>query len=122
MMTTDIKAIITEAATRYGLDPDTALRITQIESSLNPSAQNPKSSAGDLDFLRGGHNKQPFSVTVMGFTVPASKHALRFTRCRKAGVNSGEAGRASRRLLQKSEGADQIDGNAQPPPLGSIPS
>lgn len=44
----DIKAIIIEAANRYGLDPDTALRIAQIESSLNPSAQNPKSSAGGL--------------------------------------------------------------------------
>lgn len=58
-MTNNIKAIITEVANRYGLNPDTALRIAQIESSLNPSAQNPKSSAGGLDFLRGGTTNSP---------------------------------------------------------------
>lgn len=44
----DIKAIITEAATRYGVDPETALKIAHIESKLDPKAQNPRSSAGGL--------------------------------------------------------------------------
>jgi hypothetical protein len=44
----DVKAIITDAATRYGQDPDVALRIAKIESTLNPSAQNKASSAGGL--------------------------------------------------------------------------
>lgn len=46
----DVKAIITEAATRYGIDPDTALRIAYIETggTFNPSAQNQESSAGGL--------------------------------------------------------------------------
>ena len=44
----DVKAIITDAANRYGVDPDTAIRIARIESELNPRAQNENSSAGGL--------------------------------------------------------------------------
>lgn len=44
----DIKAIITDAANRYGVDPETAIRMARIESGLNPRAQNPSSSAGGL--------------------------------------------------------------------------
>lgn len=44
----DIKAIITDAANRYGVDPDTAIRVARIESSLDPRAQNTTSSAGGL--------------------------------------------------------------------------
>lgn len=44
----DVRSIITDAATRYGVDPETALRIGQIESGLNPHAQNKTSSAGGL--------------------------------------------------------------------------
>lgn len=44
----DIADAIRAAAQRYGLDPATMVRIAQVESSLNPSAANPKSSARGL--------------------------------------------------------------------------
>ncbi len=40
--------IITDAANRYGVDPDTLLRTARMESNLNPKIQNPTSSAGGL--------------------------------------------------------------------------
>lgn len=44
----DIQSIITSAAQRYGIDPQAMLAIAQIESSGNPMAKNPNSSAGGL--------------------------------------------------------------------------
>lgn len=44
----DIQSVITSAAQRYGIDPQAMLAIAQIESSGNPMAKNPKSSAGGL--------------------------------------------------------------------------
>ena len=44
----DIEGIVRGAATRYGVDPDQALAVARLESSLNPRAQNPRSSAGGL--------------------------------------------------------------------------
>jgi hypothetical protein len=44
----DIQSIITDAARRYGMNPDSALRIASVESGFNPSAQNSVSSAGGL--------------------------------------------------------------------------
>lgn len=44
----DNKAIITEAAQRYGIDPNIALGIAYIESKFIHTAQNPHSSAGGL--------------------------------------------------------------------------
>jgi hypothetical protein len=44
----DIRSIITDAAARYGIDPDYALKSAQIESGLNPHAQNKTSTAGGL--------------------------------------------------------------------------
>jgi len=43
-----IADIIARAAEKYGLDPSTMQRIAQIESGMNPRAQNPNSSAGGL--------------------------------------------------------------------------
>lgn len=43
-----VEGIINEAFRRYGLDPAVGLRIAQIESSLNPNARNPRSTAGGL--------------------------------------------------------------------------
>lgn len=43
-----IQDIIQEAANRYGVDPATLRRTAEIESGLNPGAQNPSSSAGGL--------------------------------------------------------------------------
>lgn len=40
--------IITQAATRYGVDPSALTRVAQLESSMDPRAQNPRSSAGGL--------------------------------------------------------------------------
>lgn len=44
----EIRDIITEQAQRAGVSPDVALAIAQAESSLNPAARNPKSSAAGL--------------------------------------------------------------------------
>ncbi len=65
---TDIKAIITNAANRYGEDPDTAIRMAQLESGLDPNAKNPKSTASGLfQFLSGtwgdyGNGRSPFDA------------------------------------------------------------
>lgn len=40
--------IITDAANRHGVSPAALIRVAEIESGLNPSAQNPNSSAGGL--------------------------------------------------------------------------
>lgn len=45
---TTVQDIIAATAARYGLDPAVMTRIGQIESGLNPSAQNPNSSAGGV--------------------------------------------------------------------------
>ena len=43
-----ISDIIRAAAARYGVDPETMLRTAQIESTMNPAAANPRSSARGL--------------------------------------------------------------------------
>lgn len=47
-MTADVRALIGQAAARYGVNPDTLFRIAEIESGMNPAARNPRSSAGGL--------------------------------------------------------------------------
>lgn len=44
----DIRQIVSAAAQRYGVDPNALLNIAAIESSGNPNARNPNSSAGGL--------------------------------------------------------------------------
>jgi len=44
----EIRKVISEAARRHGVDPNAMLQIAGIESSFNPNAQNPKSTAGGL--------------------------------------------------------------------------
>jgi hypothetical protein len=44
----EIRKIVSEAATRNGVDPEALLRIAMLESSFNPKAKNPNSSAGGL--------------------------------------------------------------------------
>ncbi|MBG6172661.1 hypothetical protein IWQ55_000312 [Labrenzia sp. EL_208] len=49
-----IADLIAGVASRYGRNPDTMNRIAQLESSMNPNAQNPNSSAGGLfQFIDG---------------------------------------------------------------------
>ena len=53
-MSNQLGDIIGAAAQRYGVDPQTLTRIAQIESRMNPRAQNPRSSAGGLfQFIDG---------------------------------------------------------------------
>lgn len=47
-MNGDIRKIVSDAAMRHGVDPNAMLRIAMIESSGNPNAKNPNSSAGGL--------------------------------------------------------------------------
>lgn len=64
----DVQQIIAAAATKYGLDPATMLRIAEIESGLRPDAQNPSSSAGGLfqfidstwNAYGGGDKRDPY--------------------------------------------------------------
>lgn len=44
----NVQQIISDAASKYGVDPDTMLTIADLESGFNPNAQNPDSSAGGL--------------------------------------------------------------------------
>ena len=44
----DVRKIVSDAAQRYGVDPNALLNIAMIESSGNPAAKNPRSSAGGL--------------------------------------------------------------------------
>jgi hypothetical protein len=44
----DVAEIIRQAAARYQQSPEAMLRVAQLESSLNPAAANPKSSARGL--------------------------------------------------------------------------
>jgi hypothetical protein len=50
----ELSSIITAAANRYGMPPETLLRIAQIESGMNPNAANPNSSARGLFQFVGG--------------------------------------------------------------------
>lgn len=43
-----VRDAISKAAQKHGVDPSALMRIAEIESSLNPNAKNPKSSAGGL--------------------------------------------------------------------------
>ena len=47
----DVQQIIRDAAARYGVDPEYALRTAQIESSLNPAAHNASGAAGLYQFI-----------------------------------------------------------------------
>lgn len=44
----NVRQVISDAAARYGVDPNALLVIASIESGGNPNAKNPKSSAGGL--------------------------------------------------------------------------
>lgn len=48
----DIAEVIIQEATKYGVDPDLALFLADVESNLNPTAKNPNSSAlGIFQFI-----------------------------------------------------------------------
>lgn len=50
----EIRNVIVEAAQRYGLDPAKLIKVAELESSFNPGAKNPRSTAGGLfQFLDG---------------------------------------------------------------------
>lgn len=53
-----IRATISEAATRHGVNPETMLKIAELESTFNPGAQNRDTSAGGLFQFVDGTAKQ----------------------------------------------------------------
>ena len=57
-MSGEVRSIITEAAQRHGVDPNAMLTIAMLESSGNPAARNPNSSAGGLFQFIDGTAKQ----------------------------------------------------------------
>ena len=59
----DVQSLITSKAREYGLDPDTMLKIADIESKFDPKARNPSGASGVFQFMpstwqqygKGGH-------------------------------------------------------------------
>jgi len=74
-----VEGIINEAFRRYGLDPSIGLRIAQIESSLNPNARNPRSSAGGLFQFIDGTARQ-YGLTNKFDPAANADAGARFTR------------------------------------------
>lgn len=68
--------IITAAAQRYGVSPSYLIRTAQIESGMNPNAQNPNSSAGGLFQFVDGTARQ-YGLTNKFDPVAASDAAAR---------------------------------------------
>lgn len=74
----DIKDIIRQAFERQRLDPGYGLRTAQVESGLNPRAQNPRSSAGGLFQFLDGTAKQ-YSLADKFDPAANAEAAARFT-------------------------------------------
>ena len=64
-MANDYRAIITEAAKRYGIDPNLLLRQAQQESAFNPLARSPAGAAGLLQQMPGTALHPGFGVKPM---------------------------------------------------------
>ena len=47
----DVQYLITSKAREYGLDPDTMLKIADIESKFDPKARNPSGASGVFQFM-----------------------------------------------------------------------
>jgi hypothetical protein len=65
--TSRMTTIITDAATRYGVDPNDAIRIAQIESGMDPRAHNPSGASGLFQFMPStwkqyGAGRSPFDA------------------------------------------------------------
>ncbi|WP_337739167.1 transglycosylase SLT domain-containing protein [Agrobacterium vitis] len=54
----NIRGVISEAATRHGVDPNALMQIASVESGFDPNAKNPNSSAGGLFQFIDGTAKQ----------------------------------------------------------------
>jgi len=78
-MAGELAQIIAQAAQRYGQDPNTLARIAQIESSMNPGARNPRSSAAGL-FQFIDSTAKNYGLTNKLDPVAASDAAARLTR------------------------------------------
>ena len=75
----DIGQIIAGAAAKYGVDPNALRAIAQIESGLDPSAQNPRSSAGGL-FQQIDSNARAYGVTDRFDPAQSAEGAARFAQ------------------------------------------
>lgn len=74
-----LRNMIADAAVRHGVDPDALTQIAGIESSFNPLARNPKSSAGGLFQLIDGTARQ-YGLTDKFDPAQASDAAARLAR------------------------------------------
>lgn len=75
----DVRNAISAAAQKHGVDPAALMRIAELESSLNPKAKNPNSSAGGLfQFIDG--TAQAYGLADRFDPVQASDAAARLAR------------------------------------------
>lgn len=75
----EIRKIISDAAVKYGVDPGDLLTIARLESSFNPRAKNPSSSAGGLfQFIDG--TAADYKLADRYDAAQASDAAARLTR------------------------------------------
>ena len=73
----DVRSIISDAATRNGVDPSVLMRIAMIESQGRPDAQNPGSSAGGL-FQQTDGNAAQYGVANRFDAAQSAEGAARF--------------------------------------------
>ncbi len=74
----DIKNIITAAATKYGVDPDSLMAIAKIESNYDPNAHNPSGASGLFQFMPA--TARDYGLTNPNDPVAAADAAARLTR------------------------------------------
>lgn len=73
----DVRKIVTEAAQRYGVDPEALLVVGWLESKLKPGAKNPESSAGGL-FQQIDSNARQYGVDDRFDAAQSADGAARF--------------------------------------------
>jgi hypothetical protein len=83
----DIKNIITQAAVKYGVDPDSLMAIAKIESNYNPNATNPSGASGLFQFMPGTAKDYGLTPQTVMDAAANADAAARLTRDDAEGSN-----------------------------------